>query len=84
MNMKNVQAMVLASAALLTSGMALATDEKPTNGGMVHCGGTNACKGQSACKSSQNACKGKNSCKGKGFTVMSATDCSAKGGTEVK
>jgi len=81
---KTTQALVLATATLFASGLALADDKPGTSEGTVKCGGTNACKGHSACKTATNACKGQNSCKGKGFEVMSAKDCEAKGGKEMK
>ena len=45
------------------------------------CIGGNACKGQSACKTANSQCAGQNDCKGQGFTITTAEDCEAKGGT---
>jgi uncharacterized membrane protein len=47
----------------------------------VHCYGVNSCKGMSDCKSANHDCKGQNSCKGQGFKEISATACSAAGGS---
>jgi uncharacterized membrane protein len=47
----------------------------------VQCFGVNACKGQSDCKSGNHDCKGQNSCKGQGFKSLSASKCSAEGGS---
>lgn len=45
------------------------------------CIGGNACKGQSACKTADSQCAGQNVCKGQGFTITTADDCEAKGGS---
>lgn len=84
--MKNLStsALVLATAALFSTGLAFADDKPATTEGTVKCTGINACKGHSACKTETNACKGQNSCKGKGFEATSAKECSAKGGKEMK
>jgi uncharacterized membrane protein len=47
----------------------------------VHCYGVNSCKGMSDCKSGNHDCKGQNSCKGQGFKEITATACSAAGGS---
>ena len=83
--MKTTQALVLATASLFASGFALADDKAPeSKEAHVKCTGVNACKGQSACKTATNACKGQNSCKGTGFMDMTAKECAAKGGKEMK
>ena len=85
MNKMTTSALVLATASLFATGIAFADEAKPTaSEGAVKCGGVNACKGHSAYKTATNACKGQNSCKGKGFEEMSAKDCTAKGGKEIK
>lgn len=81
---KTTQALVLATASLFAAGMAFADDKAAGAEGTVKCGNVNACKGHSACKTASNACKGQNSCKGKGFEEMTAKECAAKGGTEMK
>lgn len=81
---KTTQALVLATATLFSAGMAFADDKAAPAEGTVKCGGVNACKGHSACKTATNACKGQNSCKGTGFSEMTAKECAAKGGKEVK
>lgn len=80
---KTTQALVLATATLFSAGFAFA-DEKAPAEGVVKCSGVNSCKGHSACKTETNACKGQNGCKGKGFTEVTAKECAAKGGKEVK
>ena len=46
----------------------------------VKCSGINSCKATRSCKTALSSCKGKNSCKGLGWTMISAKDCTAKGG----
>jgi hypothetical protein len=82
---KTTQALVLATATLFSAGMAFADDKAASSQeGTVKCGGVNACKGHSACKTATNACKGQNACKGTGMTEMTAKECAAKGGKELK
>ncbi|MCG3201096.1 MAG: hypothetical protein NFCOHLIN_00958 [Gammaproteobacteria bacterium] len=52
--------------------------------GAVSCLGINACKGQGSCKTAENACAGQNACKGHGVSLVSAAECSEKGGTIAK
>lgn len=52
-----------------------------TDGKAVHCYGVNSCKGMSDCKTAQNDCKGQNTCKGHGFKELTATACTAQGGS---
>ena len=80
---KTTQALVLATATLFSAGFALADEKAPTEG-LIKCGGVNACKGHSACKTETNACKGQNACKGTGFEKLTAKECAAKGGKEIK
>lgn len=80
---KTTQALVLATATLFSGGLASADDKAPKEG-VVKCSGVNACKGHSACNTATNACKGQNSCKGKGFVEITAKECAAKGGKEIK
>lgn len=81
MKIENIRGLMLATAAaaLFASGTtALAGPEvQPAK---VQCTGVNACKGASECKTAQNACKGQNSCKGKGMMMMTAEECTTKGG----
>lgn len=82
---KTTQALVLATATLFSAGLAFADEAKPAAAeGTVKCGGVNACKGHSACKTATNTCKGQNSCKGKGLSEVTAKECAAQGGKEVK
>ena len=54
-------------------------------GDKVQCLGIHACKGQSACHvAGGHACAGQNACKGKGWISVTATECTAKGGTVIK
>lgn len=75
----NAKKLVLATAAasiFLSSGFALAADEKAAE--KIICEGVNACKGQSACKAGANtSCKGKNACKGKGVLSVTKEECDA-------
>ena len=84
--MKNLStsALVLATAALFSTGIAFADEKPTTTQGTVKCSGVNACKGHSACKTETNACKGQNSCKAQGFEDTTAKECAAKGGKEMK
>ncbi len=84
--MKNVStsALVLATAALFSSGAALADDKPAITEGTVKCSGINACKGHSACATATNSCKGQNSCKGKGYIAATPKECAEKGGKEIK
>ena len=50
----------------------------------VKCFGLNACKGNGSCKSLGNGCKGQNACKGQGVTMISKSQCLAKGGKTVR
>jgi uncharacterized membrane protein len=84
MNKMTTSALVLATASLFSSGLALADEKPATTEGTVKCSGVNACKGHSACATATNACKGQNSCKGKGFMVTTAKECTAQGGKEMK
>jgi hypothetical protein len=84
--MKNLStsALVLATAALFSTGLAFAGDKPATTEGTVKCSGSNACKGHTSCKTETNACKGKNACKGTGVESITAKECAAKGGKEIK
>lgn len=84
MKKMTASALVLATASLFATGFALADTQPDASKGTVRCAGVNACKGQSACKTATNGCKGQNSCKGKGALEMTAQECAAKGGTELK
>ena len=85
MNHTSIKALGAAAAiaALFAGGMAAAADA-PAKEAKVHCGGITSCKGTSDCKTASNGCKGQNSCKGQGFKAVSAEECKAKGGTELK
>ncbi len=61
----------------------LAADAPKAASTDIHCMGVNECKSKGACKSANNECKGKNSCKGSGFLMMSAAECTKKGGTNM-
>ncbi len=68
-----------AAAALMLSGAIAAPTAVAQE--KVQCFGVNSCKGTGACKTASNACKGQNTCKGQGFVLLSAPDCTEKGGT---
>lgn len=50
---------------------------------VIKCEGVNECKGQGECaaKDGSHDCAGKNECKGKGWSKMTSSDCTSKGGT---
>jgi uncharacterized membrane protein len=74
-------AVASALGSLLAGGLAHA-DEKAgkTAEKAVKCAGVNDCKGKGSCKSAKNDCKGQNACKGQSFAMVSAKDCTDKGG----
>jgi hypothetical protein len=51
--------------------------------GQVKCVGLNACKAQGVCAQGDHACGGKNACKGQGVTLVTAEECTAKGGKAI-
>lgn len=81
MSMTKIVGVALATAAAGLLAIAPVSMANTQDAQEVACYGVNACKGTGACKSTLNACKGQNSCKGQGITMMSATDCTAKGGS---
>jgi hypothetical protein len=89
MNTTKTTTVGMAAAALLlaacankpgeTEGAHAATD----GDAKVKCLGVNECKGQGQCGGPEgNACAGQNGCTGKGWLLLSADECSAKGGSE--
>jgi hypothetical protein len=81
-NKKTLGATIAAAAALTFATAPISTAfAADTAAGQVQCYGVNACKGQSECKTAANSCKGQNNCKGSGTMMMTADDCTAKGGT---
>ena len=74
-------AVAAAAAALFLSGAVHAPTSASAEEAKVQCFGVNSCKGHSACKTANSSCKGLNDCSGKGFQMMTAAECTTKGGT---
>jgi len=81
---KTSAVLAAAVAGLFLAGKAMAGDGHAPAEGKVKCEGVNECKGKGACGGAGHSCAGQNECKGKGWIELSAADCKAKGGKEVK
>jgi hypothetical protein len=51
--------------------------------GKVKCTGVNECRAKGVCAQADHACSGKNACKGQGVTLLTADDCTTKGGKTI-
>jgi len=83
MNAKKLTGLALATAAagiFAAATMAPASAAKHEADEKVRCDGINACSGKAECKTATNECKGQNSCKGQGWVLVSAKECTDKGG----